>query len=85
MNTIKAVCECRNMSEDNLIVAVQRDRFKFLDNWTILIWVGVVLMTLLTGGFWLVGIVSYHFNDIFRPLYYCSQFERLVLPKQFRI
>jgi len=85
MNTIKAVCECRNMSEDDLVVAVQRDRFKFLDDWSVLIWIGVVIMVFVTGGFWLVGILAYHFNDIFRPQYYCSQCEQLVLPKQFRI
>ncbi len=85
MNIIKAVCECKNMYEDDLIVAVQQDRFKFLDEWSIMIWIGVVIMTLLTGGFWLIGIVGYHFNDIFRPQYYCSQCERLVVASQFRI
>ena len=85
MQTIKAVCECKNMSEEDQVVAVQRDRFKFLDDWSVLIWIGVVIMTLITGGFWLIGILTYHFNDILRPQYYCSQCERLVFPKQFRI
>ena len=73
------------MSEEDQVVAVQRDRFKFLDDWSVLIWIGVVIMTLITGGFWLIGILTYHFNDILRPRYYCSQCERLVFPKQFRI
>ena len=73
------------MLEDDQVVAVQRDRFKFLDDWSVLIWIGVIIMALITGGFWLVGILGYHFNDIFRPQYYCSQCEQLVLPKQFRI
>ncbi len=85
MNTIKAVCECKNMSEEDLIVAVQRDRFRFLDEWSILTWIGVVIMMLITGGIWLIVVMVYHFNDIFRPKYYCSQCEQLVSPKQFRI
>ena len=84
MNTIKAVCECKNMSEDDLIVAVQHDRFYFLDEWSTLTWILVVILTLMTGGFWLLGIAGYHFNDIVRPKYYCSQCDRLVLPRQFR-
>ena len=28
---VKAVCECKNMSEDDLVVAVQRERFAFID------------------------------------------------------
>jgi len=32
MNMIKAVCECKNMSENDLVIAVQRERFAFIDD-----------------------------------------------------
>ena len=82
---VKAVCECKNDSEDDLVVAVQKNRFSFINDWSIWVWIGVVLMAMLTGGFWLLVIVGYHFSDIFDPKYYCSQCERLVTSKQFRI
>ena len=73
------------MSEDDLVIAVQRERFAFIDEWTMWIWVAVLVLTLLTGGFWLVFIVGYHFDDIFRPKYYCNQCDTVVAPKQFRL
>ncbi len=85
MQIVKAVCECKKMSEDDLVVAVQRERFSFINKWSIWTWVGVVLLTLLTGGFWLLIIAGYHLNDLIRPQYYCSQCERLIPPSQFRI
>ena len=85
MNIVKAVCSCKNSLEDDLVVAVQRERFLFLDAWSLWIWIGAVLLTLMTGGFWLLAIVGYHFDDIFRPKFYCSQCDRIVEHKQFRL
>ena len=82
---VKAVCECKNMSEDDLIIAVQRERFAFIDEWTLWIWLAVAVLTLLTGGFWLVFIGGWHFDDIFRPKYYCNQCDAVISPKQFRL
>ena len=48
MNMVKAVCECKNMSEDDLVIAVQRERFAFVDQWTLWIWIAVFVVTLLT-------------------------------------
>ncbi len=85
MNMVKAVCECKNMSEDDLVVAVQKERFAFLDTWSFWIWVGVVVLTLLTGGFWLLVAMGYHLGEIVSPKYYCSQCDEIVLPKQFSL
>lgn len=85
MNMIKAVCSCKNMSEDDLVVAVQEDRFAFLDTWGFWIWAAVIILTLMTGGFWLLVIAGYHFDKIVRPKYRCSQCDEVVTPKQFRL
>jgi len=85
MSMVKAVCECKNNSEDDLVVAIQKDRFFFINDWSIWIWLGITFIVIVTGGFWLFVIVGYHFSDIFNPQYYCSQCERLVASKQFRI
>ena len=85
MNIIKAVCECKNMSEDNPVVAVQSERFSFIDKWGLLLWILVFILTLLTGGFWLLFIVGYHFDDIFRPKFYCNQCNAVIYPNQFRL
>ena len=85
MNMVKAVCECQNMSEDNLIVAVQQERFNFINQWGFWIWLVVIVFTILTGGFWLLFIAGYHFDDIVRPEYYCNQCDALIYTKQFRL
>ena len=85
MDMVKSVCACKNMSEDDLVVAVKRERFAFLDEWGFWIWMMMVIFTLLTGGFWLLFIVGYHFEDIFRPKYHCSQCDEVIPPKQFRL
>ena len=85
MNMVKAVCECKNMSEDDLVVAVQRERFGFIDEWTLWIWIMVAILTLLTGGFWLLFIAGYHFGDILKPKYHCNQCDAVIPSKQFRL
>ncbi len=85
MNMVKAVCECKNMSEDDLVVAVRRERFSFIDDWGVLIWIMVAILTLLTGGFWLLFIAGYHFGDILKPKYHCNLCDAVIPSKQFRL
>ena len=85
MNMVKAVCTCKNMFEKDLVVAVRNERFTFLDKWRFWTWIMVVVLTFLTGGFWLLFIVGYHFEDIFKPKYHCNQCDVVILPKQFRL
>ena len=82
---VKAVCECKNMSENDLIVAVKRERFYFIEKWGILIWIMVAVLTLLTGGFWLLFVLGYHFEDILKPKYYCNQCGALIHLDQYRL
>jgi hypothetical protein len=85
MDMVKAICECKDMSESDLVVAVKRERFHFVEEWGILTWIMVVILTLLTGGFWLLFIAGYHFEDILNPKYYCSQCGAIIGPQQFRL
>ncbi len=85
MNMVKAVCECKNMSEDDLVVAVRRERFYFIEEWGILIWIMVAILTLLTGGFWLLFIAGYHYADLLKPKYYCNLCDVEIPSKQFRL
>jgi len=82
---VKALCKCKNMSEDDLIVAVRRERFYFIEDWGILIWIMVVILTLFTGGFWLLFVAGYHYKDILKPEYYCNQCGAKIPSKQFRL
>ena len=85
MNMVKAVCECQKNSEEDLVVAVRRERFAFLEDWNTWIWILVILLTFLTGGMWLIGIAGFHFSDIMKPEYYCNQCGSIIYPKQFRL
>lgn len=85
MDMVKAVCNCKNISENDLVVAVKRERFYFLEEWSSLIWIMVVILALLTGGFWLLFIAAYHYKDILEPKYYCNQCDAVIPLKQFRL
>lgn len=85
MNTIQAICECKNMSESDLVVAVKDEPFNFIASWSLWTWIAVFMLTLLTGGIWLAVIFGVHLNDIIKPKYRCNQCNRDIHPQQFRI
>jgi hypothetical protein len=85
MSMVKAVCKCKDMSEDDLAVAIKEERFAFIQKWGFWTWVFVIMLTLLTGGIWLLFIAIYYFKDILNPKYICNQCSRSVSPNQFRL
>lgn len=84
MDTIKAVCECKNMDEGNTVLAVKQGRFAFINQWGFFTWLMVCIMVLATGYLWIGAIIGWHFGDIFNPKYHCNQCEVVVPHKQFR-
>ena len=84
MDTIKAVCKCRNMDEANTVLAVKQGRFDFIEKWEGFTWLMVIVLVLATGAFWIGGIIGAHFSDIFNPKYHCNQCDSVVPQKQFR-
>lgn len=85
MNIIKAICECKNMSETDLVIAVKDEPFSFIGKWSLWIWIGASILTLLTGGLWLGIILGVHLMDIVNPKYRCNQCGRNIAPQQFRV
>ena len=85
MNMIQAVCECKNMSETDLVIALKDEPFSFIGKWSLWTWIAVFILTLLTGGFWLAVIFGVHLKDIVKPKYRCNQCGRDIDPQQFRV
>ena len=50
-DTIKAVCECKELSETELVVGVEVGPFSSWGGWT---WIFNILMTIITGTLWLI-------------------------------
>ncbi len=44
MNMIQAVCECKNMSETDLVIAVKDEPFSFIGRWGIWTWLAVLYL-----------------------------------------
>ncbi len=82
MNQVRAICECRDKSETDLVVGVREEP---LSKWGCVTWGFVVLGVLITaggclpllGGFMLVGY-------LFFPKYGCQFCGRRISPNQFR-
>jgi hypothetical protein len=85
MDAIRAVCACRDMSEADLILAVKRGRFQFIEKWGILTWMIVLLLSFATGGIWLGVVLGWHYGDILNPKYHCNHCDATIAPKQFRL
>jgi hypothetical protein len=54
MTVISAVCHCKNMDENNKVLAIQDGPLRFANRWGAWTWRGFVLLTLITGGIWLL-------------------------------
>ncbi len=85
MKMIKAVCKCKGNSETETVLAIGQGRFDFIQQWGLLTWLGVVILALLTGGFWLAVILILHVGEILNPKYRCNQCNAEIAPKQFRL
>ena len=85
MKMIKAVCTCKGNSETDTVLAIDQGRFDFIQQWGLSTWLGVAILALLTGGFWLAVILIWHVGEILNPTYRCNQCNAEVAPKQFRL
>lgn len=84
MEVISAVCVCEHVSEERQVLAVRRGRFQFTDNWGVITWVLVILLSLSTTGVWVALIILYKWREIFNPKYYCNHCGVVISKKQFR-
>ncbi|PFG11432.1 MULTISPECIES: STM3941 family protein [unclassified Marinobacter] len=85
MEIITAVCGCKELTEQNLVIAVKRERLGFLEEWGSFTWLGVIASLIVTGGTWIFFILGFHAGDILNPKYMCNQCRTTILPVQFRI
>ena len=85
MKMIKAVCKCKGNSETDTVLAIDQGRFDFIQQWGLFTWLGVAILALLTGGFWLAVILICHVGEILNPKYRCNQCNAEIAPKQFRL
>jgi hypothetical protein len=72
MTVISAVCSCKHMDENNRVLALRDGPLQFVNRWGLLAWIGFVLLTLISGGLWLVIVLFYHRSDLVTPKYRCQ-------------
>ena len=58
-DTIKAVCECKELSETELVVGIEISPFNSWGGWT---WLFHILMIIITGTFWIFFIIGYYIS-----------------------
>jgi hypothetical protein len=81
MSVLNAVWTCKHMDENNKVLAIQDGPFHFVMRWGGLTWVGFVLLTLITGGIWLLIVLFYHRSDLVSPRFRC-QFCHAAIPTE---
>jgi hypothetical protein len=72
MSSIKAICDCKDNSEDELVVAIQLNRLDFTGEWDGPEWVLAVILAIATGGLWLGCIIGWNTRWILNPPYVCQ-------------
>jgi hypothetical protein len=84
MSSIKAICDCKDNSEDELVVVIQLDRGGFFDRWGGPEWVLAVVLTIATGGGWIWVILGWNMSWILNPPYVCQFCGEEIENSQFR-
>jgi hypothetical protein len=72
MSSIKAICDCKDNSEDELVVAIQLNRLDFSDGWAEGSGFWAVVLLIATGGFWIWFILGWNMSWILNPPYVCQ-------------
>ena len=84
MNTIKAICECKDFSEDDLVLAVKRTRFQWLTEWGVFKTLLTGVLILGTGGIWLCVVLGWKASEIISPNYNCQFCNQIIDKQHFR-
>ncbi len=82
MDTCKAVCWCKDMSESDHIVAIRQTP---LEHWGFFTWISTILLVLVTGGGWLPFVVGWVLGRYWlSPTYRCQHCNAKIEKEQFR-
>ena len=82
MDTVNAVCECKNFSEEEKVVAIRK---KPLEDWGFWAWVINIILLIVTAGGWFPFLVGWVMGDYFlTPTYRCQFCENNVRKENFR-
>ena len=83
MDTIAAICKCKSLSENTLVVAV---REKPLESWGFFTWTFNVLMLLVTLGGWIFFAFGWVMGRYWlSPTYRCQHCNSEIPKHQFRV
>ena len=85
MDIVKAVCDCKSLSEEELVVAVKRSSFQFVLDWGVLTTLLVLILTLATGGMWIVAILGWKSDEIIGTKYNCQNCNAFVDKRNLRL
>ena len=84
MDAIRAVCKCKDYSENELVLAVKRTSFQFITEWGFFTILFVITLTILTGGLWLAVILGWKLDEIIGNNYSCQFCNTKIDKKNFR-
>ena len=65
VDSVRAVCDCKNRDERNPVLALRDGPLDFAKHWGALTWIAFLVLSLVTGGVWLV-LVGPHTRDFDR-------------------
>lgn len=83
MKTVKAVCNCKNFNENDLVIAVKE---KPAERWGCLLWSINSFLVLITWGSWFTVLGGYYiFGYFLLPTYLCQFCNSEIEKNQFRI
>gem|GEM_PF-2078829 len=85
MSNVKAICRCKDYSKKDPVIAIRSTSFGFIERWGFFTWLIVIVLTLMTGGAWLIIIIGYHIPDILNPKFYCSNCGSTIKENNFYI
>lgn len=82
MDTIRAICKCKELAENNLVVGIRQEPFA---TWGFFTWMFNILLVLISAGGWLPFIGGWVLGNYWlQPKYHCQYCKAEIEKNQIR-
>lgn len=82
MGTVKAICECKQLSEGNPVIAIRQ---KPLESWGFFTWIFTIILLIITAGGYLPFVIGWVLGGyLLSPTYRCQYCKLEIGKNQFR-
>ena len=84
MSIVKAICDCKDRSEDDLVLAIKQGRFSWFNDWGFFKIMVTLILLLATDGIWIFFVLGWKLSHIVDPPFLCQFCDSKIEKEQLR-